>query len=115
MEVYSMDISENDSLTFIVERAEIAVVQYLKTNDQVYQELQEELNEIIDNNHKLLFFFDQSNEIEISKNDHDILLHYLDVKTQMDEIVKTTLYLYGLADYAEYSKLINAIHDMRIK
>lgn len=108
-----MDISKNDSLTFIIERAENSVIQYLKSNDKVYQKLQEELNEIMENNHKLLFFFDQSSKIEISKSEHTILLHYIDVRTQMDEIVKTMLYLCGLADHAEYSKLMSEIRKTR--
>lgn len=101
---------DDDMLAMLQDRIEHKVIDILQSNEK-YLNIVKEINSIIDENHKLLCFFDQTDEITISKEEHEILDHYFALTSQREEMERMTFYFCGHSDCMQYKNILEAVKD----
>lgn len=101
---------DDDMIDMLLDRLERKVIQYLR-NDKTYLKVTKKMNDIIDGNHKLMFFFDNKDEVQLSEEEHEILNEYLALRDQKEEMEKMMFYFCGHDDRMDYKKFLKKIEN----
>lgn len=106
-----MNLLEDELPDLLLEKIESKAICYLEAYDEDYQELVKERSTIIDSYHNMLNFLEYNKPIQLSEEEHGMMIHYLEIENRINDIVKFMIYLYGHANCSSYLQIMNILQD----
>lgn len=106
-----MRLLHDEQSSLLFDKIEQKVVYYLNTHDEDYQALMKDRDEIIEKYHNMLNFLEYDKQIELSDEEHRVMIHYLEIENRINDMVKFTMYLCGHADHSSYQQIMEELKD----
>lgn len=104
-----MNIDDDLLHSFLIERLDKPIKEYLLENSEKYRILKKKFDLMIDENEKLMFFFDAGTKVTLNEIEHQTIIDFLDLKGEIEEIERIAIYLFGLSDSLSFDKTKNTI------
>lgn len=108
-----MRLLHDEQSNLLFDKIEQKVVYYLIKHDDDYQSLMKDRDEIIEKYHNMLNFLEYDKPIELSDEEHRVMIHYLEIENRINDMVKFTMYLCGHADHSSYQQIMNELQDIK--
>ncbi|MCG4663142.1 hypothetical protein L0P73_21415 [[Clostridium] innocuum] len=103
------------ALTIYFEEMDTECLEYLKENSISYQECNKRMNEIL-KNEKINSFFSDSDEINLNKEETQLIREYFNLEDRIYSLEHLYAYLRGYIDHAKIQKIFEKIeHPFNIK
>lgn len=108
-----MRLLHDEQSSLFIDKIEQKAVYYLNTHDEDYQSLMKERNDIIDKYHNMIIFLEYNKPIELSEEEHEVMLHYFEIENRINDMVKFMMYLCGHADCSSYQQIILELKELK--
>lgn len=108
-----MDLSRDSIQSVTLEKVVMRAVQYLEEYDEDYKLLINERNKIMDQNHEMLNYLEYEKPMQLSEDEHRVLIHYLELESQIEDMKRYAIYLCGHLDCTSYLRTLNDLNTAR--
>lgn len=108
-----MRLLKDEQSSLLFDKVEQKAIYYLNTHDEDYQSLMKERFDIIDKYHNMLNFLEYDKPIELSDEEHRVMIHYLEIENRINDMVKFTMYLCGHADRSSYQQIMDELQELK--
>lgn len=108
-----MRLLKDEQSSLLFDKVEQKAIYYLKTHDEDYQSLMKERFDIIDKYHNMLNFLEYDKPKELSEEEHEMMIRYLEIENRINDMVKFTMYLCGHADRSSYQQIMDELQELK--
>ena len=108
-----MRLLKDEQSSLLFDKVEQKAIYYLKTHDEDYQSLMKERFDIIDKYHNMLNFLEYHKPKELSEEEHEMMIRYLEIENRINDMVKFTMYLCGHADRNSYQQIMEELQEFK--
>lgn len=108
-----MRLLHDEQSSLLFDKVEQKAIYYLKTHDEDYQSLMKERFDIIDKYHNMLNFLEYDKPKELSEEEHEMMIRYLEIENRINDMVKFTMYLCGHADRSSYQQIMEELQELK--